>query len=226
MTRVLIADDDDLMRAGLVELLSGEPEIEILGEASTGRQAVERARRLGPDVVLMDVRMPDLNGIEATRELMRAAPSARVLILTTFEQDDYVFGALRAGASGFLLKRTRPEELIAAVHTIAAGNSLLSPSVTRLVIDRMAQQPLPELTAQARLDELTRREREVLELIARGLSNREIAAELFVEESTVRTHVKRIQMKLQLRDRVQIVIFAYESGVNQPAASVGRGTGA
>jgi DNA-binding NarL/FixJ family response regulator len=226
MTRVLIADDDDLMRAGLVELLSGEPEIEILGEASTGRQAVERARRLGPDVVLMDVRMPDLNGIEATRELMRAAPSARVLILTTFEQDDYIFGALRAGASGFLLKRTRPEELIAAVHTIAAGNSLLSPSVTRLVIDRMAQQPLPELTAQARLDELTRREREVLELIARGLSNREIAAELFVEESTVRTHVKRIQMKLQLRDRVQIVIFAYESGVNQPAASVGRGTGA
>jgi DNA-binding NarL/FixJ family response regulator len=226
MTRVLIADDDDLMRAGLVELLSGEPEIEILGEASTGRQAVERARRLGPDVVLMDVRMPDLNGIEATRELMRAAPSARVLILTTFEQDDYVFGALRAGASGFLLKRTRPEELIAAVHTIAAGDSLLSPSVTRLVIDRMAQQPLPELTAQARLDELTRREREVLELIARGLSNREIAAELFVEESTVRTHVKRIQMKLQLRDRVQIVIFAYESGVNQPAASAGRGTGA
>jgi DNA-binding NarL/FixJ family response regulator len=226
MTRVLIADDDDLMRAGLVELLSGEPEIEILGEASTGRQAVERARRLRPDVVLMDVRMPDLNGIEATRELMRAAPSARVLILTTFEQDDYIFGALRAGASGFLLKRTRPEELIAAVHTIAAGDSLLSPSVTRLVIDRMAQQPLPELTAQARLDELTRREREVLELIARGLSNREIAAELFVEESTVRTHVKRIQMKLQLRDRVQIVIFAYESGVNQPAASAGRGTGA
>jgi DNA-binding NarL/FixJ family response regulator len=157
---------------------------------------------------------------------MRAAPSARVLILTTFEQDDYIFGALRAGASGFLLKRTRPEELIAAVHTIAAGDSLLSPSVTRLVIDRMAQQPLPELTAQARLDELTRREREVLELIARGLSNREIAAELFVEESTVRTHVKRIQMKLQLRDRVQIVIFAYESGVNQPAASAGRGTGA
>jgi DNA-binding NarL/FixJ family response regulator len=226
MTRVLIADDDDLMRAGLVELLSGEPEIEILGEASTGRQAVERARRLRPDVVLMDVRMPDLNGIEATRELMRAAPSARVLILTTFEQDDYIFGALRAGASGFLLKRTRPEELIAAVHTIAAGDSLLSPSVTRLVIDRMAQQPLPELTAQARLDELTRREREVLELIARGLSNREIAAELFVEESTVRTHVKRIQMKLQLRDRVQIVIFAYESGVNQPAASAGRATDA
>jgi DNA-binding NarL/FixJ family response regulator len=217
MTRVLIADDDDLMRAGLVELLAGEPEIEIVGEASTGREAVERSRRLHPDVVLMDVRMPDLDGIEATRELARAAPHARVLILTTFEQDDYVFGALRAGASGFLLKRTRPEELIAAVRTIAAGASLLSPSVTRRVIDRMAQQPLPELAEQARLDELTRREREVLELIARGLSNREIATQLFVEESTVRTHVKRIQMKLRLRDRVQIVIFAYETGVNRPA---------
>jgi DNA-binding NarL/FixJ family response regulator len=217
VTRVLIADDDDLMRAGLAELLSGEPGIEIVGEASTGRQAVERARRLGPDVVLMDVRMPDLDGIEATGQLTRAAPETKVLILTTFEQDDYVFGALRAGASGFLLKRTRPEELIAAVHTIARGDSLLSPSVTRLVIDRMAQQPLTELAAEAKLDELTRREREVLELIARGLSNREIAAELFVEESTVRTHVKRIQMKLDLRDRVQIVIFAYETGVNQPA---------
>jgi DNA-binding NarL/FixJ family response regulator len=217
MTRVLIADDDDLMRAGLVELLSGEPEIDIVGEAATGRQAVERARRLGPDVVLMDVRMPDLDGIEATGELTRAAPDSKVLILTTFEQDDYVFGALRAGASGFLLKRTRPEELIAAVHTIASGDSLLSPSVTRLVIDRMAQQPLPELANQAKLDELTPREREVLELIARGLSNREIATELFVEESTVRTHVKRIQMKLHLRDRVQIVIFAYESGLNRPA---------
>jgi DNA-binding NarL/FixJ family response regulator len=223
MTRVLIADDDDLMRAGLVELLSGEPEIEIVAEAATGRQAVERARRLGPDVVLMDVRMPDLNGIQATRELTRAAPDTKVLILTTFEQDDYIFGALRAGASGFLLKRSRPEELIAAVHTIARGESLLSPSVTRLVIDRMAQQPLPEFAAEAKLDELTRREREVLELIARGLSNREIATELFVEESTVRTHVKRIQMKLQLRDRVQIVIFAYETGVNEPAPALGRG---
>jgi RNA polymerase sigma factor (sigma-70 family) len=216
LTRVLIADDDDLMRAGLVELLSGESSIEIVGEASTGREAVERARRLGPDVVLMDVRMPDLDGIEATRELARAAPDTRVLILTTFEQDDYVFGALRAGASGFLLKRTRPEELIAAVRTIAAGDSLLSPSVTSRVIDRMAQQPMPELADRAKLDELTPREREVLELIARGLSNREIANKLVVEESTVRTHVKRILMKLELRDRVQIVIFAYETGVNRP----------
>jgi DNA-binding NarL/FixJ family response regulator len=219
---VLIADDDDLMRAGLVELLSGEPGIEIVGDAATGREAVERARRFGPDVVLMDVRMPDLDGIEATRELTRAAPRARVLILTTFEQDDYVIGALRAGASGFLLKRTRPEELVAAVHAIARGDSLLSPSVTRRVVDRMAQQPVPELADQAKLESLTPREREVLALVARGLSNREIAAELVIEESTVRSHVKRIQMKLDLRDRVQIVIFAYETGMNQPAAAANR----
>jgi DNA-binding NarL/FixJ family response regulator len=219
LTRVLIADDDDLMRAGLAELLTADPDIEIIGEASTGREAVDQASRLTPDVVLMDVRMPDLDGIGATRELSRVAPGARVLILTTFEQDDYVFGALRAGASGFLLKRTRPEELIAAVQTIARGDSLLSPSVTRRVIDRMAQQPTPELANQARLEELTAREREVLELIARGLSNREIAAALVVEESTIRSHVKRILMKLDLRDRVQAVIFAYETGVNRPGVS-------
>jgi DNA-binding NarL/FixJ family response regulator len=214
---VLIADDDQLMRAGLVELLTADPEIQIVGQAATGRQAVEQARRLAPEVVLMDVRMPDLDGITATGELAQAAPQARVLILTTFEQDDYVFGALRAGASGFLLKRARPEELIAAVHTIAAGEALLSPSVTRRVIDRMAQQPTPELADQAKLDTLTPREREVLERLARGLSNREIAAALAVEESTIRTHVKRILTKLDLRDRVQAVIFAYETGVNRPA---------
>jgi DNA-binding NarL/FixJ family response regulator len=223
MIRVLIADDDHLMRAGLAELLSGEDEIEVAGQASTGREAVERTRRLEPDVVLMDVRMPDLDGIEATRELTRAAPRARVLILTTFEQDDYVFGALRAGASGFLLKRTPPEELIAAVHTVAAGDSLLSPSVTRRVIDRMAKQPTPELADQERIEELTARERDVFELVARGLSNREIAAELVVEESTIRTHVKRILMKLGLRDRIQVVIFAYETGVNRPSAPVDPG---
>jgi len=216
VTRVLIADDDDLMRAGLAELLTADTAIEIVGQASTGREAIEAARRLTPDVVLMDVRMPDLDGIAATRELSRTAPSARVLIVTTFEQDDYIFSALRAGASGFLLKRTRPEELIAAVHTIAAGDSLLSPSVTRRVIDRMAQQPAPDLAERARLDTLTPRERDVLELIARGLSNREIAAALVVEESTIRTHVKRILMKLNLRDRVQAVILAYETGINQP----------
>jgi DNA-binding NarL/FixJ family response regulator len=217
MTRVLIADDDHLIRAGLVELLSADPLIDVVGQASTGREALERTRRLDPDVVLMDVRMPDLDGIAATHELTRAAARSRVLILTTFEQDDYIFGALRAGASGFLLKRTRPEELIAAVHTIADGDALLSPSVTRRVIDRMAQQPTPKLADQAKLAELTPREREVLELVARGLSNRAIASKLIVEESTIRTHVKRTLMKLGLRDRVQIVIYAYETGINRPA---------
>ncbi|HCT77471.1 MAG TPA: DNA-binding response regulator [Micromonosporaceae bacterium] len=219
MIRVLIADDDHLMRAGLIELLTADPEIDIVGQASTGREAVQRTRQLTPDVVLMDVRMPDLDGIAATRELSQAAPAVKVLILTTFEQNDYIFGALRAGASGFLLKRTRPEELIAAVHTIASGDSLLSPSVTRRVIDRMAQQPTPDLADQSKLDELTPREREVLELVTRGMSNREIAAVLIVEESTIRTHVKRILMKLGLRDRVQAVIFAYENGLNRPRAT-------
>ena len=211
MTRVLIADDDNLMRAGLAAVLSSDPSIEVVAEASTGREAVALARTRSPDVVLMDVRMPDLDGIAATRELSGSVPGARVLIVTTFEEDDYIFGGLRAGASGFLLKRTRPEELIAAVHTIACGESLLSPSVTRRVIDRMAQAPEPELNGE-RIDELTPREREVLELIARGMSNAEIAQSLVIEESTVKTHVKRILMKLNLRDRVQAVIFAYEHG--------------
>lgn len=215
MTRVLIADDDHLMRAGLVELLTVDTSIEIVGQADTGRAAVEQTIRTAPDVVLMDVRMPDGDGIDATRQLALAAPAARILILTTFEQDDYVFNALRAGASGFLLKRTRPEELIAAVHIIAAGDSLLSPSVTRRVIDRMAQQPTPDLSHTKALSTLTPRERDVLAAMARGLSNREIAAALMVEESTVRTHVKRVLMKLQLRDRVQAVIFAYENGLQQ-----------
>jgi DNA-binding NarL/FixJ family response regulator len=216
VTRVLIADDDHLMRAGLVELLTVDPTIEIIGQAATGREAVQEVRRLAPDVVLMDVRMPDLDGIAATRQLSVAAPHAKVLILTTFEQDDYIFGALRAGASGFLLKRTRPEELIAAVHAIAAGDSLLSPSVTRRVVDRMVQQPTLEVD-ESKLAVLTPRERQTLGLLARGLSNREIAASLTVEESTIRTHVKRILMKLQLRDRIQAVIFAYEVGLNRAA---------
>ena len=209
MTRVLIADDDDLMRAGLTELLTADPTIEVVGEASSGREAIDQTRRLDPDVVLMDVRMPDLDGIAATSEITRAAPRSRVLILTTFEEDDYIFGALRAGASGFLLKRTRPEELIAAVHTIADGDSLLSPSVTSRVIARLGALPEPAADG-AGLEQLTRRERDVLGLLAHGCSNREIAQELFVEESTVRTHVKRILMKLQLRDRIQVVIYAYE----------------
>jgi DNA-binding NarL/FixJ family response regulator len=207
------------MRAGLVELLAADPTITIVGEASTGQQAIERTRHLDPDVVLMDVRMPDLDGITATAELTRAATRARVLILTTFEQDDYIFGALRAGASGFLLKRTRPEELIAAVHTIAAGDSLLSPSVTRRVIESMSQQAAPNLRDHSTLPLLTPRERDVLQLVARGLSNREIAHELTVEESTIKTHIKRVLMKLQLRDRIQIVIYAYENGINPPPAA-------
>src|SRR5205823_3941868 len=163
----------------------------------------------------MDVRMPDLDGLAATREVLAVSPDVKVVILTTFEQEDYIFGALNAGASGFLLKRTSPEELIAAIHTVAAGDSLLSPSVTRIVIDRMARQPTPNLGVGDRVAALTPREREVLELVARGLSNGEIAAELVIEESTVKTHVKRILMKLGLRDRIQAVIFAYESGLTQ-----------
>ena len=163
--RVLLVDDDDLMRAGLQAVLSSDDAIEVVGEAGDGRAAVEEARRLSPDVVLMDVRMPDLDGISATREVLAASPEVKVAILTTFEQDDYIFGALSAGASGFLLKRTKPEELIAAIHTIAAGDSLLSPSVTRRVIERMAGQPRPTPSGRERLEELTPREREVLELI-------------------------------------------------------------
>jgi RNA polymerase sigma factor (sigma-70 family) len=214
--RVLLVDDDDLMRAGIAAVLSSDETIDVVGEAPEGRAAVERAIALRPDVVLMDVRMPGLDGIAATRELLAVSPDARVVILTTFEQDDYIFGALNAGASGFLLKRTRPEELIAAIHAVAAGDSLLSPSVTRTVIQRMAQQPAPDAAFERDLGKLTPREREVLELIARGLSNSEIADALVVEESTVKTHVKHILRKLRLRDRVHAVIFAYESGVTRP----------
>ena len=214
--RVLIVDDDDLMRAGLKAVLSSDDTVLVIGEASNGRAAVQQVRELTPDVVLMDVRMPDLDGIAATREVVAASPEAKVVILTTFEQDEYIVGALNAGASGLLLKRTSPEDLLAAIHTVAAGDSLLSPSVTRRVIDRMAQHPAAEAAFDERLDELTPREREVLEQVARGLSNGEIAAALVIEESTVKTHVKRILMKLRLRDRVQAVIFAYESGLTRP----------
>ena len=220
--RVLLVDDDDLMRAGLKAVLSSDTSVEVVGEAGNGRAAVERAGALRPDLVLMDVRMPDLDGIAATREVLATSPEVKVVILTTFEQDDYIFGALNAGASGFLLKRTAPEELLTAIHTVAAGDSLLSPSVTRTVIDRMARQPTPEIGSGRLLDELTPREREVLGLIARGLSNGEIAATLVIEESTVKTHVKRILMKLRLRDRIQAVIFAYESGLTRPGPKPGR----
>jgi DNA-binding NarL/FixJ family response regulator len=217
--RVLIVDDDDLMRAGLKSVLASDDAVEVVGEIGDGRAAVQSTREHRPDVVLMDIRMPGLDGIAATRDVLAASPAVKVVMLTTFEDDEYIFGALNAGASGFLLKRTRPEELIAAIHTIAAGDSLLSPSVTRRVIDRMAREPPVELSPNRRLDSLTPREREVLEFVARGLSNGEIASALFVEESTVKSHVKRILMKLRLRDRVQAVIFAYESGVTRPGST-------
>jgi len=214
--RVLIVDDDGLMRAGLRGVLSSDEGIEVVGEAGDGRDGLYRARLLDPDVVLMDVRMPDLDGISATRELLAASPEVKVVVLTTFEQDDYIFGALSAGASGFLLKRSKPEDLITAIHTVAAGEALLSPSVTSRVIERMAHDPAPDAARDERLDELTSREREVLELIARGLSNAEIADELTIEASTVKTHVKNVLAKLGVRDRLQAVIFAYESGLARP----------
>ena len=213
--RVLLVDDDDLMRAGLRSVLSSDETIEVVGEIGDGTLATGSVRELRPDLVLMDIRMPALDGISATRDVLAVAPDVKVVVLTTFEDDDYIFDALSAGASGFLLKRTKPEELIAAIHTVADGDSLLSPSVTRRVIDRMATQPVAGLSG-ARLDDLTPREREVLELVGRGLSNREIAESFVIEESTVKTHVKRILMKLGLRDRVQAVILAYETGLIRP----------
>ena len=218
--RVLLVDDDDLMRAGLRSVLSSDETIDIVGDAGDGREAIRSVRDLRPDVVLMDIRMPDLDGISATREVLAGAPDVRVVVLTTFEDDDYIFDALSAGASGFLLKRTTPEELIAGIHTVADGDSLLSPSVTRRVIDRMATDPVVGLSG-ARLEDLTPREREVLELVGRGLSNREIAESFVIEESTVKTHVKRILMKLGLRDRVQAVILAYETGLIRPGSKTG-----
>jgi DNA-binding NarL/FixJ family response regulator len=213
---VLLVDDDDLMRAGLKAVLSSDSRIDVVGEAPDGRAAIVSVRTHQPDLVLMDVRMPDLDGIAATREILAGSTETKIVILTTFEDDDYIFGALNAGASGFLLKRTSPEELLAAIHTVAAGDSLLSPSVTRTVIERMAHRFAPHLAGADQLNELTPREREVLSLIARGLSNNEIAGHLVIEESTVKTHVRRILMKLRLRDRVQAVIFAYESGLTHP----------
>jgi DNA-binding NarL/FixJ family response regulator len=206
------------MRAGLRSVLATDAAIDVVGEVGGGRAAIGEVRSRRPDVVLMDVRMPDLDGISATREVLSARPETRVVILTTFENDEYIFDALSAGASGFLLKRTSPEELIAAVHTIAAGDALLSPSITRTVIDRAGAQTASG-DASAELEELTPREREVLALVAQGLSNGEIASTLVIEESTVKTHVKHVLGKLGLRDRVQAVIFAYESGLTRPGSS-------
>jgi DNA-binding NarL/FixJ family response regulator len=200
-------------------ILDAEPEMEVVGEASDGREAIEQALALSPDVVLMDIRMPELDGLEATRRILSASngEAPKILMLTTFDLDEYVYEALRAGASGFLLKDTPPEQLVGAIHVIADGEALLSPSITRRVIAEFVKGTGPRPQAQfPRLQELTARELEVLKLIARGYSNAEIAKALFVSETTVKTHVARILMKLQLRDRVQAVVLAYEAGVVQP----------
>lgn len=211
-TRVLIADDQALMRGGFRMILDAEDDIEVVGEAIDGEDAIRQYAKLEPDVVVMDVRMPTMDGIEATRRLTAADPPARVLILTTFDLDEYVYRALRAGASGFLLKDRPPEELVAAVRVVAAGDALLAPSVTRRLVEEFAKRPDPP-PPPAALNDLTDREREVLVCMARGLSNREIAHELFVAETTVKTHVGRVLQKLDLRDRAQAVVLAYESGL-------------
>jgi DNA-binding NarL/FixJ family response regulator len=217
--RVLLADDQEMVRAGFRMILGTEDDLEVAGEASNGEQAVWEAERLQPDVVLLDVQMPVLDGLEATRRIVASSVlhSTRVLILTTFERDDYIYEALQAGASGFLLKNASPEELIHAVRVVTSGDALLGPSVTRRVIEDMVRAPVrAELTQQ--LATLTDREAEVLRGIAGGLSNAELAEHLIVGEATVKTHVSRVLMKLHLRDRVQAVAFAYESGLIKPGA--------
>jgi DNA-binding NarL/FixJ family response regulator len=217
--RILLADDQALVRAGFRMILDAEPEMEVVGEASDGREAIDQVRALRPDIVLMDVRMPELDGLEAARRILEAGgdDGPRILMLTTFDLDEYVYEALRAGASGFLLKDTPPEQLVAAIHVVAQGDALLSPSITRRVIYEFVKGTGPKPEAQfPRLQELTAREREVTTLIAHGLSNAEIAKTLFVSETTVKTHVARVLMKLGLRDRVQVVVLAYEAGVVTP----------
>ncbi|WP_433217140.1 response regulator [Microtetraspora malaysiensis] len=217
MLRVIVADDQDLFRGGFSMILDAQPDITVVGEASDGVEAVRAAAELQPDVVLMDIRMPTMDGVEATRRI-RAATSARVLVLTMFDLDEYVYAALGAGASGFLLKDAHCDELVRAVRVVAAGEGLLAPTVTRRLIETLAQggHAVPRL--KARLDELTVRERETLTQVARGLSNAEIAAELVVSEHTVKTHVSNLLTKLGLRDRAQAVVFAYESGLAVPGS--------
>jgi DNA-binding NarL/FixJ family response regulator len=212
--RVVLVDDQTLVRSGFRMILKAEPGIDVVGEAADGRQAIEAVRELRPDLVLMDIRMPNLDGLEATRRILAEPDPPRVLVLTTFDLDEYVFAALRAGASGFLLKDAPEQQLTAAIRVAADGGALFSPSVTRKLIERFASHvdPPPGLA------ELTEREREVLRLLARGLSNAEIAAQLVVSEHTVKTHVARVLMKLDLRDRTQAVVLAYESGLVQPGA--------
>jgi len=209
--RVLVADDQSMVRAGFRMLLADEEGIEVVAEASTGLEAVDKAARFDPTVVLMDIRMPELDGLEATRRILAADSDARILVLTTFDLDEYVYEALRAGASGFVLKDDPPEQLIAAIRTVAAGDALLSPAVTKRVIAKFTH--LPQPTAPQGLDELTERELEVFRLIARGLSNAEIGQQLFISDTTVKTHITHILSKLGLRDRVQAVVLAHESGL-------------
>jgi len=214
---VLIADDQALMRTGFRMILDAEPDLEVVGEAANGREAVAEAGRLRPDVVLMDVRMPEMDGIEATRRLLDGNDDTKVLMLTTFDMDEYVYEALRAGASGFLVKDVPPEQLVAGIRSVASGDSLLAPSVTRRLIQEFVRRPPDALrTHPPELSRLTAREVEVLRMTARGLSNAEIATEFFVSETTVKTHVAHLLTKLGVRDRVQAVVFAYESGVVQP----------
>ncbi len=215
---VLIVDDQALVRAGFRMILEAEEDVEVVGEAADGREAVAEAQRLRPDVVLMDVRMPEMDGIEATRRLLAGeGTTTKVVMLTTFDMDEYVYDALRAGASGFLLKDVPPEQLVAGIRAVASGDALLAPSVTRRVIEEFVRRPPASVrTHSPKLSELTARELEVLTLIARGLSNAEIAKELFVSETTVKTHVRHVLMKLAVRDRVQAVVLAYETGLVEP----------
>ena len=216
--RVVIADDQGMVRSGFTTLLNSEPDIEVIGEAVNGQEAIARAAQLRPDVLLMDVRMPVLDGLQATREITAMPGAPRVLVLTTFDLDDYVYQALRWGASGFLLKDASARELADAVRVVAAGDALLSPGVTRRLIAEFARMGAPRGPSRDSLDGLTERECEVLALVARGLSNAEIAGRLIVAEQTIKTHVSRILMKLGLRDRTQAVVLAYETGLVQPGA--------
>jgi DNA-binding NarL/FixJ family response regulator len=209
--RVLVADDQSMVRAGFRMLLSGEDDIDVVAEASNGLEAVAQAARFHPTVVLMDIRMPQLDGLEATRRILAANDTARILILTTFDLDEYVYEALRSGASGFVLKDDPPEQLLAAIRVVAGGEALLSPAITKRVIRQFARMPRPERPRQ--LDELTERELDVFRLVARGLSNAEIARELYISDTTVKTHITHILMKLNLRDRVQAVVLAHETGL-------------